>query len=160
MCALTIWIVWSSRPNLSLTVFHWAPSRQHRVHHIQFIGFYFSIYPCNLLTEDTESIICRREFPLTEILRTVPTAEENTVPRPPCFSKLVVGNGGGIGSVFSVIYQSSKQAFPKGDQLGCFVFLSVIQKSQKTPFRKDTRTPVFNAAQVTTARTWMQPKGP
>ena len=97
---------------------------------------------------------------MTEILRTVPTAEENTVPRPPCFSKLVVGNGGGIGSVFSVIYQSSKQAFPKGDQLGCFVFLSVIQKSQKTPFRKDTRTPVFNAAQVTTARTWMQPKGP
>ena len=54
---------------------------------------YFS-YPCNLHTEDTESIICWREFPLTEILRTVPTAEENIVPCPPCFSRLVVGNGG------------------------------------------------------------------
>ena len=95
LCALTTLPVWSSLPHFSLIIFHWAPSPQHWLRHLQPIGFYFSIYPCNLFTADTESFV-RRAFPLIEILMTVPTAE-NTIPWPLHSNRLVVGNGGWVG---------------------------------------------------------------
>ena len=95
LCALTTLPVWSSLPHFSLIIFHWVPSPQHWLRHLQSISFYFSIYPCNLFTADTESFV-RRAFPLIEILMTVPTAE-NTIPWPLHSNRLVVGNGGWVG---------------------------------------------------------------
>ena len=43
VCTLNTSTVWSSPPHFSLTIFHWAPSPQHWLHHLQSIGFYLPL---------------------------------------------------------------------------------------------------------------------